>query len=68
MRASRAQDVIAVGGKSLAVGQIRQLVNKRRTTLMKGFMSKNTGKPFNVYLILNAEFKVKYEFETTNKA
>ena len=57
-----------VGGKSLTAGQIRQLVNKRRTTLIKGFTSKNTGKPFNAYLIVNAEFKVKYEFENAYKA
>ncbi|MDM5335804.1 DNA topoisomerase [Fictibacillus enclensis] len=49
-------------GKNLSISQVKQLLTKRKTNLIKGFTSKN-GKKFDAYLILKGD-KVEFEFPT----
>ena len=51
-----------VSGKRVSVAQARQLLEKGRTGQMKGFKSK-AGRPYSAALVLDAEHKVKLEFE-----
>ncbi len=52
-----------VAHKTLTEANIKQLCGpKARTSLIKGFIAK-TGKPFDAYLLLNAEFRTQFEFE-----
>lgn len=50
-----------VAGKKLTDTQIKTLLTKRKTGLIKGFTSKS-GKPFNAHLIMGDDGKVKFEF------
>ncbi len=52
-----------IAGKSLTRNQIETLLLKRRTAVLKGFKSKKTGNKFAARLILDANFKVKFEFD-----
>lgn len=51
-------------GKELSPNQVKSLLKKGKTPLIKGFKSKS-GKPFNAYLIWeeSSEAKLKFEFE-----
>jgi DNA topoisomerase-3 len=55
-----------VSGKRLSEGQAKQLLTRGRTGQMKGFKSK-AGKPYAAALKLDAEHRVKLEFENTRK-
>src|SRR5215203_3766473 len=55
-----------VSGKRLSENQARQLLTKGRTGQMKGFKSK-AGKPYSAALTLDAEHKVRLEFENSRK-
>lgn len=48
-------------GKTITKTNVKQLLKKGKTSLIKGFTSKK-GKKFNAYLILH-EGKIKFEFE-----
>ena len=51
-----------VAGKRLTEKQVRQLIGKGKTRLLKGFKSKS-GNSFQARLRLNPEWKVEFEFE-----
>lgn len=51
-----------IAGKKLTIKNIEDLVQKGKTGLIKGFKSK-TGKEFEAYLVLDEQFKIKFEFE-----
>jgi DNA topoisomerase III len=55
-----------VSGKSLSVSQAKQLLTRGRTAQLKGFKSK-AGKPYAAALKLDAEHKVRLEFESSRK-
>lgn len=55
-----------IAQKSISATQAAQLLAKKRTNVLKGFVSKK-GKPFSAALVLNEEFKVVFEFPKTNK-
>lgn len=50
------------GGKKLSEKTLTELVVKRRTSLLKGFISKKNGKPFSAYLVMDAHGRVRFEF------
>lgn len=50
-----------VSSKKLTEKNIEDLVIKRKTAYIKGFKSKD-GKPFNATLILDNDFKIKFDF------
>ena len=50
-----------ISGKKLSAKQIERLVRKGRSTLIKGFKSKN-GNKFEAYLKLDEAFAVRFEF------
>lgn len=52
-----------IGGKTLTQNQIKTLLKTRKTAILKGFKSKKTGKKYQARLILDENFKVKFEFE-----
>ena len=51
-----------MAGKRLTEKQVRQLIGKGKTRLLKGFKSKS-GNSFQARLRLNPEWKVEFEFE-----
>lgn len=55
-----------VAGKKLTKAQVKALVQKRKTGLIKGFKSTKTGKTFDAYLILDSNNQVKFEFKKNN--
>lgn len=54
-----------IAGKSITPKVAGQLVNNRRSTLIKGLTSKN-GKKFDAYLVLDNDGKVRFEFPKCN--
>ncbi|RXH58585.1 type IA DNA topoisomerase [Granulicella sibirica] len=59
----RFQVWVEVAKKTLTEAQVKALCGKKgRTPLIKGFVSK-AGKKFDAFLVLDAEFKAKFEFE-----
>lgn len=50
-------------GKNLTLNQVKSLLQKGKTSLIKGFTSNKTGKKFDAFLIFQDE-KVKFEFPT----
>ncbi|NKB68893.1 MAG: DNA topoisomerase III [Candidatus Latescibacteria bacterium] len=55
-----------IAKKTLTENQVRQLVKKGKTALLKGFISK-AGRPFEAYLTLDPTYKVKFEFANNRK-
>lgn len=53
-------------GKSLSDAQVKNLIEKKRTSEIKGFKSKK-GKPFSAILTLDASGNIKFEFPKTPK-
>lgn len=51
-----------ISGKTLSVGQLEALLTKGKTSVLKGFHSKKTGKSFDAALRLNHEAKVEFVF------
>ena len=49
-------------GVKLSLSDIESLVNKRKTSLIKGFIS-NSGKKFNAFIVLNDEAESLFDFE-----
>ncbi|MBT2606715.1 topoisomerase C-terminal repeat-containing protein [Bacillus sp. ISL-53] len=48
-------------GKNLTLPQIKQLLTKNKTNLIKGFTSNKSGKKFDAYLVLKGD-KVEFDF------
>jgi len=53
----------AIGGKTLPEKQVQSLIQKGKTTKIKGFVSSKTGNAFEAALILNPEFKIVFQFD-----
>lgn len=53
-----------VCGVQIGIADIECLINKGKTSLIKGMKSKS-GKKFDTYIILDEEFKTSFEFEKT---
>ncbi|MCP4753721.1 MAG: DNA topoisomerase III [Proteobacteria bacterium] len=51
-----------ISKKKISANQAKTLIKKGRTALLKGFTSKQD-KKFNAALVLDPEFKVRFEFE-----
>lgn len=52
-----------VAEKTLTTNQVKTLLEKRKTAVLKGFKSKKTGNKFEARLVLDANYKVVFEFE-----
>ncbi|MFC8574911.1 topoisomerase C-terminal repeat-containing protein, partial [Heyndrickxia sporothermodurans] len=52
-----------MAGKNISISQVKTLLTKNKTSLIKGFTS-NKGKKFDAYLVLKGD---KVEFEFANK-
>ncbi|MBY0550170.1 MAG: DNA topoisomerase 3 [Candidatus Obscuribacterales bacterium] len=53
-----------VAGKALSDAQLKELIVKGRTKVIKGFKKKSGTGTFEAKLVLNEEFKVKLEFDS----
>ncbi|MBP4137238.1 type IA DNA topoisomerase [Flavobacterium geliluteum] len=53
-----------VCGVQISIADIESLVNKKKTSLIKGMKSK-AGKQFDAYIVLNEDHKTFFEFDTT---
>ncbi|RYD74322.1 MAG: type IA DNA topoisomerase, partial [Sphingobacteriales bacterium] len=51
-----------VCGIQITIADIESLVNKKKTSLIKGMKSK-AGKKFDAYIVLNDDYKTSFEFE-----
>lgn len=51
-----------VCGVQVSIDDIERLVNKDKTSLIKGMKSK-AGKKFDAYIVLNEDYKTSFEFE-----
>ncbi|AQX84654.1 type IA DNA topoisomerase [Elizabethkingia bruuniana] len=51
-----------VCGIQIAIADIENLINKKKTSLIKGLKSK-AGKKFDAYILLNEDFTTSFEFE-----
>ena len=51
-----------ISGREIKLTELRDLLSKRRTKLLDGFISK-TGKSFKAHLIVNEDLSLKFEFE-----
>lgn len=51
-----------VASKKISERQVKELVKKGKSGLIKGFKSKK-GKDFSAYLVLNGDYKVEFQFE-----
>lgn len=54
-------------GKKLTDAQLKELVEKRRTKVIKGFKKKDGSGTYDARLVLNDEFRVRLEFEAPVK-
>lgn len=50
-------------GKAISDAQLKELIEKRRTKVIKGFKKKSGEGTYEARLVLNEEFKVRLEFE-----
>ncbi|WGQ12217.1 DNA topoisomerase 3 [Pedobacter gandavensis] len=55
-----------VCGVQIGLADIENLVNKKKTSLIKGMKSK-AGKKFDAYIVLNEDCKTSFEFENKGK-
>lgn len=51
-----------VCGIQISINNIESLVNKKKTSIIKGMKSK-AGKKFDAYIVLNEDYKTSFEFE-----
>ncbi len=49
-------------GKALTDEEIKELLSKRRTQMIRGFKKKDGSGTYDAYLVLNSEFKVRLDF------
>ena len=56
-----------VNGKQLTDEQMKELVEKKRTELIKGFKKKDGSGTYDAHLVLNDQFKVRLEFAGPNQ-
>ena len=52
-------------GKQLSDEQMKELVEKRRTDVIKGFLKKSGTGTYDARLVINDDFKVRLDFDTT---
>lgn len=50
-------------GKTISEAQMKELVQKKRTSVIKGFKKKSGDGTYDARLVLNAEFKVRLDFD-----
>jgi DNA topoisomerase-3 len=50
-------------GKKLTETQLKILIEKGKTSVIEGFVSRTSGKSFNASLKLNSEFKIEFVFD-----
>lgn len=55
-----------IAGKNISVAQVKKLLEKGKTDLIKGFKNKS-GKSYDAFLRLNLENKVEFEFPSRSK-
>lgn len=55
-------------GKTLSDNQIKELIEKGRTKVIKGFKKKSGNGTYEARLVLNEEFKVRLEFDDSTSA
>jgi DNA topoisomerase-3 len=55
-------------GKTLPREEVAKLLEEGKTGLIKGFVSKRTGRPFDAFLILKARGNIGFEFPPRKKA
>ncbi len=56
-----------IKGKKLSNAMVRELITKRKTRVLKGFVSK-TQQPFEARLILDDQLQVKFDFSDTQRS
>ncbi len=54
-------------GKKLTDEEMKELIEKRRTNVIKGFKKKDGSGTYDARLILNEEFKVRLEFDNSRQ-
>lgn len=54
------------GGKPFSMKDLKDLLEKKKTTLKKGLKGKS-GKTFDAYIILKPDFTTGYEFDNSKK-
>lgn len=52
-----------ISGKKISADDAEKLLSQKKSGLIKGFKSKNTGKSFSAYLVLGADNVLSFEFE-----
>jgi DNA topoisomerase-3 len=55
-----------IAGKQISVANILKLSLDKRSLLVKGFVSKKTGKTFDAFLVLDQDYKIQFDFPKTN--
>ena len=51
-----------MAGKKITENTVRQIAEKGKSTLVKGFKNK-AGKDFNAFLVLKDDWQIGFEFE-----
>lgn len=51
-----------IAGKQISVANIIKLSLDKRSLLVKGFISKKTGKTFDAFLVLDQDYKIQFDF------
>lgn len=55
-------------GRTISIDEVKQIITKGKTDLLKGFVSQRTKRPFDAYLVLNDKTgKVGFEFAKREK-
>ena len=62
MRVAHLQSGHSVAGKKITENTVRQISEKGKSSLVKGFKSK-AGKEFCAYLVLKEDWQIGFEFE-----
>ncbi len=57
----------SISGKDISAAQAKKLLDKRKTDLIKGFVSKKTGNKFDAFLVLQDDNTVGFEFPPKKK-
>ena len=52
-----------LAGKKLSPSIIKSLTGKRRTRVLKGFVSPRSNRPFNARLLLTDDYRIRFEAE-----
>lgn len=52
-----------ISGKKIPESEVKKLLEKRESGLIKGFKSKKTGKEFSAYLVLGDDNTLSFKFQ-----